>query len=298
MPKVQVRRGSKANLPVLSPGEFGLVTDGDELYIGNERNLQIPILGEDGKLPSRYLNPAGSVVDAIYPVGAIYLSFNNVNPESFLGGVWEGFGAGRTLIGVDVNDTEFSASGKEGGAKAVDLSHTHTVDSHSHTGASHTHTIASHTHAGPSHSHTTSSHTLTSSEIPSHTHSASTGSGGSHTHSISSLMTPRSSFGGSSSRYTKGTGDGSDWILYGTDRETNSGGSHSHTVTVGSTGGGNSHSHGNTGTASGTTGGTSLTTAAGGSGETGTSAPKTDPQLGSQSVVQPYVTCYMWKRVA
>ena len=33
-------------------------------------------------------NLARSVVDAIYPVGSIYMSSNSVNPATFLGGTW------------------------------------------------------------------------------------------------------------------------------------------------------------------------------------------------------------------
>ena len=66
MPKIQIKRGSKAKLPTLAPGEFGLATDAGELYIGGAgKNLHIPVLGDDGKLPPSELppmdyDPAGS----------------------------------------------------------------------------------------------------------------------------------------------------------------------------------------------------------------------------------------------
>ena len=54
MPKIQIKRGSKAKLPTLAPGEFGLATDAGELYIGGAgKNLHIPVLGDDGTLPPR-----------------------------------------------------------------------------------------------------------------------------------------------------------------------------------------------------------------------------------------------------
>ncbi len=40
----------------------------------------------------------------IYPVGAVYITYNNVNPGTFLGGTWERFGQGRTLIGEGTGD--------------------------------------------------------------------------------------------------------------------------------------------------------------------------------------------------
>lgn len=40
--KLQIRRGIKANLPILSPGEFGFCTDSAELFIGSGvKNHQI-----------------------------------------------------------------------------------------------------------------------------------------------------------------------------------------------------------------------------------------------------------------
>ena len=66
MPKIQVKRGNKAGLPSLAEGEFGLVLDTPELYIGGqEKNLQVPLLDDNGKVPSGQLpemnyDPAGS----------------------------------------------------------------------------------------------------------------------------------------------------------------------------------------------------------------------------------------------
>lgn len=40
-----------------------------------------------------------SIKSAMYPVGAVYITYNENNPSTFLGGTWEQFGQGRTLIG-------------------------------------------------------------------------------------------------------------------------------------------------------------------------------------------------------
>lgn len=42
---------------------------------------------------------APNFLKKIYPVGAVYITYNNVNPQTFLGGTWVRFGEGRTLIG-------------------------------------------------------------------------------------------------------------------------------------------------------------------------------------------------------
>ncbi len=70
-------------------------------------------------------------IDNFYPVGSIYQSTEPTNPATFMGGVWERFGNGRVLVGVDETDADFNAANKIGGEKA----HTLTIDempSHSH----------------------------------------------------------------------------------------------------------------------------------------------------------------------
>lgn len=84
---------------------------------------------------------------AMYPVGSIYLSVNNVNPGTIFGGTWK-----------QIQDRFLLAAGSTyaGGATGGTVSHTHTSAAHTHTSAAHT--------------HTTAGHTLTVNEMPSHTH--------------------------------------------------------------------------------------------------------------------------------
>lgn len=58
----------------------------------------------------------------IYPVGSIYMSANNVSPQTFLGGTWVAWGEGRVPVGVNSSDTDFNTAEKTGGEK------THTLD--------------------------------------------------------------------------------------------------------------------------------------------------------------------------
>lgn len=52
-----------------------------------------------------------SIKSAMYPVGAVYITYNNTNPSTFLGGTWERFGQGRTLVGEGTgNDGSTSMS--------------------------------------------------------------------------------------------------------------------------------------------------------------------------------------------
>jgi hypothetical protein len=70
-----------------------------------------------------------------YPIGSVYINIDGTDPKTYFGGTWEKFGEGRTLVGVDPNDSDFNGALKTGGSKALQ-SHTHTMNgagSHSHT---------------------------------------------------------------------------------------------------------------------------------------------------------------------
>ena len=58
------------------------------------------------------------ILNLVYPVGSVYLSLSNVNPGTLFGGTWEQISQGRTLVGVDGNDTDFNESSKTGGEKS------------------------------------------------------------------------------------------------------------------------------------------------------------------------------------
>lgn len=62
------------------------------------------------------------LIDLIYPVGSIYMSANNISPQTFLGGTWVSWGAGRVPVGVDSSDTDFNAAEQTGGEKTHTLS--------------------------------------------------------------------------------------------------------------------------------------------------------------------------------
>lgn len=100
----------------------------DELY------QMIKQLQDDNKvLASQITNntTSGSMFLKVYPVGSIYISTSSENPGNIYGGTWEEYGKGRTLVGVDSNDSDFSTVEKLGGEKT----HTLTIDempSHSH----------------------------------------------------------------------------------------------------------------------------------------------------------------------
>ena len=121
-----------------------LIKSADVSYVDNSNlkatNVQAAIDGTCTKFSNDLVTLQTTIINKIYPVGSIYISYNSTNPSSFLGGTWEAFGKGQTLVGVDTSQTEFDTVGKTGGEKT----HTLTVDempSHTHIQDSHTHSI-------------------------------------------------------------------------------------------------------------------------------------------------------------
>lgn len=61
-----------------------------------------------------WISPA---LEQCYPIGSIYQSTVATNPSQIMGGMWERFGKGQVLIGVDETDSDFNTSNKPGGSK-------------------------------------------------------------------------------------------------------------------------------------------------------------------------------------
>lgn len=74
-----------------------------------------------GKVGTNNLDKT-SILNLVYPVGSIYMSANNVSPQTFLGGTWVAWGAGRVPVGVSSSDTDFNTVEKTGGEKTHRLS--------------------------------------------------------------------------------------------------------------------------------------------------------------------------------
>lgn len=69
-------------------------------------------------------SPGGVTLDSVYPIGSVYISANGANPNAIIGGTWEEFATGRTLIGYDPSDDDLTETGMTGGEKT----HALTVD--------------------------------------------------------------------------------------------------------------------------------------------------------------------------
>lgn len=71
------------------------------------------------------------ILNMVYPVGSVYMSTSSANPSTFIGGTWQRYAQGRTIVGVSENETEFNYAGKTGGEKSHRLTNQE-MPSHSH----------------------------------------------------------------------------------------------------------------------------------------------------------------------
>ena len=97
-------------------------------------NVQDAIDGTCVKFDNNLTNLKKEIINEMYPVGSIYISTSLDTKEKVgeaLGGTWESYGAGRTLVGTGTSDKEFKIN-ETGGESTHKLtidempSHTHT----------------------------------------------------------------------------------------------------------------------------------------------------------------------------
>jgi hypothetical protein len=194
-----------------------------------------------------------AVIDAIYPVGSIYMTVSDdtaAKVKARFGGTWVAWGSGRVPVGVNTSDTSFNTVEKTGGGKTT---------SYTPAGTNSGCAVTKHTYTPAG---TVGNTTLKVSQIPSHTHKTCVEDSG--TWGLTGTKTIASGTG----RY----GIMSPEVTHVADAVT------------GATGGGGSHTHTFTGTEA------SLTHTV--------TQPKFTGTAHNISTVQPYITCYMWKRTA
>ena len=116
---IDVRKGGKGIA-------FGKVAEADNLADYNfdvqfRKNVKL-------KTP----NGIKSFLDAVYPVGSIYMSVKATNPGTLFGGKWVAIAQGRCLVGVNASDNDFKTPEKTGGEKTHKLTVAE-MPSHNHT---------------------------------------------------------------------------------------------------------------------------------------------------------------------
>lgn len=60
-------------------------------------------------------------LDESHPINSILITMNSIDPSTYLGGTWEEIAQGRTIVGVNQDDSDFDTPGKLGGNKTYDL---------------------------------------------------------------------------------------------------------------------------------------------------------------------------------
>lgn len=65
-----------------------------------------------GKVKTRIATSKTETINAVYPIGSIYMSVNDTKPSTFFGGTWERL-EGRFLIGAGTN-TKANSNGEYG----------------------------------------------------------------------------------------------------------------------------------------------------------------------------------------
>lgn len=67
-----------------------------------------------------------NTINSIYPIGSVYISLTETNPGTYLKGIWEQFGQGRTLIGVGTGDDGSNTMNFTEGSTGGSYEHNHT----------------------------------------------------------------------------------------------------------------------------------------------------------------------------
>ena len=214
---------------------------------------------------TKFSNELTNFLNKIYPVGTIYTSTASTNPSSFLGGTWEAYGKGQTLVGIDGNQTEFNTVGKTGGAKSVSYTPSGSIGSTGLTISqipSHSHNI-SHTHTTPQ---TAAYHSLTAESAGDHSHNFNVYTGGTWTHGAQAVWVVNTVSGAGNFNFVSGA--------------------HTHSIA-------------GTVTVPSMTTNSISTSTSGSAGKGTTSDGHTHSFTGTATTInnlQPYVTVYMWRR--
>lgn len=67
-----------------------------------------------------------NTINSIYPIGSVYISLTETNPGTYLKGIWERFGQGRTLIGEGTGDDGSNTMNFTAGSIGGNYEHNHT----------------------------------------------------------------------------------------------------------------------------------------------------------------------------
>ena len=255
---------------------------------------------------TKFSKQIDTFLDKVYPVGSVYISTTLDTPakvKTALGGTWEVYGKGQTLVGVDTSQNEFKTVNTAGGSKTTSYTPNGTVGNTTLTAdqiPSHTHTI-SHTHTTPATNISSSgahTHTTTASKITNVSVSTASLTGSIVFHGLSLASDVYQVSGVFSNGYTNSQATAAPTTASARSiGQINFNGNHTHTVsaTIPALSIASSGAHTHTVPAMTTNSQSTTTSGATGGGQahnhtfTGTAT--------TLSTLQPYVTVYMYKRI-
>ena len=229
-------------------------------------------------------------IDLIYPIGSVYITTANIDPNNvFQGTRWERL-PDRFLVGAG----NLYANGDTGGSKdAVVVAHSHTVNGSAANNGAHTHNTSGTAASNGAHTHSTSG-TAASNGAHEHTINGTAATGGSHSHNVgrdrdcasgsANWSVHVAGVSGAKGTSPTSTHDGHTHTVTGTAA---SNGAHTHTVS-GTAASNGAHTHSVTGTAA--SNGNHTHTVSGTADATGVS--------GTDANLPPYLAVYMWARVS
>lgn len=273
----------------------------------SEKITEVQALSDRVEALSSNTIGSADALNKIYPVGSIYISTTLTNitqVHNALGGTWEVYGAGKVLKGT-TDSNEVGTSNSATGSVTLATSN---LPSHSHTMA-HTHTF---TPAGTN-SYTTKDVTTNNQSVD-HVHTlaartATSTTNGAHAHSVNAdnyvmYHTTNSPELASGGLCTGGLWAGMALKLRG-DYTSSSAGDHTHAVSLAAvTTGANSSNHthtitnANLKTGIGTITFTGTKKATGASSQDNTSSTGKGSDIQAFSVIDSYITVYMYRRTA
>lgn len=177
---ISISKSNISNALGFEPKDYKSFNGATEETDGEEGLVPAPLAGNN----NRFLSSDGTwksvnvdlssvlskedVINLIYPVGSIYLSFSNTSPQTLFGiGQWEKLSGGRVLLSEGSSDYEENFTVEETGGEA--------------------------------------NHVLTEEELPEHTHTGTTDNSGAHTHSRGSMNITGRIRGRSNTFYGSGT---------------------------------------------------------------------------------------------
>lgn len=138
---------SSSTNKTLNAGTYFVYYNGTNYYLRTDGKFPVPFTASDVGAIKK-----SDLLDFVYPVGSIYMSVNNVSPQTFLGGTWTSIN-GRFLLGAGANTAntdntygslaanQINRSVNEQGGEVKHSLTTTEMPSHNHT-IDHTHDTA------------------------------------------------------------------------------------------------------------------------------------------------------------